>query len=45
MEDAYEELEDGALLSFCKEKLSRLKTPLSRVVVEERELTLMLHKI
>jgi len=37
MEEDYKDLGDEKLLSLCRERLSRLKTPLSQVIAEERD--------
>lgn len=37
MEEEYKDLKDEYLLSLCRESLSKLKSPLSQVIGEERE--------
>ncbi len=37
MEEDHKDLRDQDLLSLCRERLSKLKTPLSQVITEERE--------
>lgn len=37
MEEDHKDLRDQDLLSLCRERLSKLKTPLSQIITEERE--------